>query len=70
MISRKDYLNTESNKKEGVYPQIVRNKTVKIDELANTVAKGKRFQSFEVKIIILQLTDCTKRSFSTATAFV
>ena len=52
MISRKDYLNTESNKKEGVYPQIVRNKTVKIDELANTVAKGKRFQSFEVKIIL------------------
>jgi len=61
MISRKDYLNTESNKKEGVYPQIVRNKTVKIDELANTVAKGKRFQSFEVKIIILQLTDCTEK---------
>lgn len=57
MIGRKDYLNPEGNKKEGVYPQIVRSKTVKIDDLADAVASGKRFQAYEVKSTILQLLD-------------
>jgi predicted histone-like DNA-binding protein len=61
MIGRKDYLNPEGHKKEGVYPQIVRTKTVKIDDLADEMAQGKRFQAYELKGTVLQLLDTIEK---------
>ena len=58
MIQRGDYLNPEDKKKIGYHPQVVRSKTVNLEELAMTIAKGKRMQSFEVKSTIELLMAC------------
>lgn len=58
MIERGDYLNPEGKKKTGFYPQIVRSKTVNIEELAASVARGKRFNTIETKATIEILLVC------------
>jgi len=58
MIHRGDNLNPEGKKKTGFYPQVVRSKTVGLEELATIMAKGKRLQAFETKSTIELLTAC------------
>lgn len=58
MIHRGDYLNPDEKKKTGYYPQIIRSKTVNLEEMATTIAKGKRFQAFEIKGTLELLLAC------------
>lgn len=58
MIERGDYLNPEGQKKTGFYPQVVRSKTVDTEELAGSVARGKRFNAIETKATIEILLAC------------
>ena len=58
MIHRGDYLNPEEKKKTGYYPQVIRSKTVSLEEMAPTIAKGKRLQAFEIKSTLELLMAC------------
>lgn len=58
MIHRGDYLNPDEKKKTGYYPQIVRSKTMNLEELAMNIAKGKRLQAFEIKSTLELLMAC------------
>ena len=58
MIHRGDYLNPEEKKKTGYYPQVIRSKTVNLEEMATTIAKGKRLQAFEIKSTLELLMAC------------
>lgn len=58
MIHRGDYMNPDEKKKSGYYPQIIRSKTVNLEEMATTIAKGKRLQAFEIKGTLELLMAC------------
>ena len=58
MIHRGDYLNPEEKKKSGYYPQVIRSGTVNLEEMATTIAKGKRLQAFEIKSTLELLMAC------------
>ena len=58
MIHRGDYLNPDEKKKTGYYPQIIRSKTVHLEEMATSIAKGKRLQAFEIKGTLELLMAC------------
>lgn len=60
MIERGDYLNPEGKKKTGYYPQVVRSRTVNTEELALTVARGKRLNALDVKANIEMLLACVE----------
>lgn len=49
MVRRDDYYNSDENKKNGVYPQVVHSHTTHLDKLALKLAKGKQLQAFDVK---------------------
>lgn len=58
LIYRGDSLNPEGFKKTGYYPQVVRAKTVKLDDLALSIARDKRKQAVEVKGTLQLLIAC------------
>ncbi len=58
MIHRGDYLNPDEKKKTGYYPQVIRSRTVNLEEMATIIAKGKRLQAFEIKSTLELLMAC------------
>lgn len=58
MIERWSNINPTGEKKSGFYPQIVRAKTVTIEDLALSVSKGKKLQAIETKSTIEMLLSC------------
>ncbi len=60
MVYKGDYLNPDDKKKTGFYPQVVRRKTVGIEELALEVSHGKRLKAIEIKANIELLLACVE----------
>lgn len=58
MIHRGDYLNPDEKKKTGYYPQVIRSRTVNMEEMATIIAKGKRLQAIEIKGTLELLMVC------------
>jgi len=58
MVQRGDYINPADKKKTAYYPQVVRNETLNLDDIAMRMAKGKSMQSFEIKSTVQLLLAC------------
>jgi predicted histone-like DNA-binding protein len=61
MIERRSRINSTEEQKSGFYPQIVRAKTIKIEELALSVARGKNMQAIEMKSVIEMMLSCIEK---------
>ncbi len=58
MIERRSNINPTGEQKSGFYPQIVRARTITIEELALSVSRGKKMQAIETKSTIEMLLSC------------
>ena len=52
MRQKNDNLNAEDSKKEGLYPVVIRKKTVSLSELAKIAAESGRMSEFEIEMAL------------------
>jgi predicted histone-like DNA-binding protein len=52
-----DRLNPEGSRKYGLYPRIIRRKTVGLEELCKRTAEGTTFNAFELEVAAKMLVD-------------
>ena len=57
MVERTDNINPEDEKKTGYYPRVVRNRTIKVDEISELAAEGTTINKIELKASIGMLME-------------
>jgi predicted histone-like DNA-binding protein len=57
MDAQSDNLHPEEKKKRGLYPRIIRKRTVRLNELCNNTSKGTTFSAYELEIAARMLVD-------------
>jgi predicted histone-like DNA-binding protein len=57
MDAQSDNLHPEENKKRGLFPRIIRKRTVRLSELCKLVSQGTTFNAFEVEIAAKMLVE-------------